>query len=165
MRINNIFNDMKNFSTFFAFLAFCALTISVSCSDKKLIENPEKPNFVGTATVEPTKMTLPKTKVNLIFSDDQSKVDIEMLQVTFANGMPVMDLTVAGVTAEKLVTGEWKFAGNDIIPTGVIMGVPSKNPNYTITNLTGGVDETGNTLTFSMKAGTFTISYDGTAAK
>lgn len=143
---------MKNL--IFAALALIAFA---SCDDEHTPHVALDADFVGTVTVAPTNLSLSDVNIELNFSENGSKVDIEMLQVKFADKMPKLDLKIAGVTATELSSGAWKLSGANIIPTSA--GVP--NPNYTISELTGTLSKDGKSLEFTMKTGTFTISFKG----
>ena len=122
---------------------------------------------VADATINKTCVVTVNTllkDVNVLmsFSEDKTKADLVMKRVTFATGMPVMDITVPGVTMTATTDGGYTLSGEGIVPTTVMGGQTVPVASYTITGL-GGSYASG-TLTFAMKCGRFPLSYTGTLA-
>lgn len=153
-------NYLKIFSITIAALLF------LSCGDNGGGPAPVPPSsdehFEGTLTVAPgTPGEFVLDGVRVIITrdkEDSSIVDIEILQVKFAEAMQAkIDMAIPGVSLSPVSTGGYTIAGDGIVPTA--MG--GDLPQYTIRDLEGGVDKTGETLSFEMVCGSFPVSYVG----
>lgn len=90
-------------------------------------------------------------------SNENGTVDVKMLDVKFAEAMPVsINITAPGITATKTEEGH-AFSGKDIIP--LVMGGPNKD--YMITSLSGTL--IGETLSFEMTSKGYSLTYTGTS--
>ena len=85
---------------------------------------------------------------------------MKMMKVKFAEEMPLtLDMTVSGINYTSSGT-KTLISGDQIVPTA--MG--GEFPAYTITGMSGEITNEGN-IRFSMKCGTFPLSFEGTARK
>ncbi len=101
---------------------------------------------------------LEDTGVELTVGTDETSGDLKMLQVSFAKGMPVMDITVPGVALAETVDG-YSITGDGIVPTTVMGGNTVPVATYTITELVGSAS--ARDLTFVMMCGKFPLSFSG----
>jgi hypothetical protein len=156
-------NCLKIFS-----IALAAGLLSISCDKKN--DGEENPGttksgiYTGTLTVgTENPFTLEDREVEFtVDKEDENAGQIEMFKVKFASGMPVeIDMTIPGVAVAYFVSGECTLSGDEIIP--IAMGGP--NPQYTITDLEGSVDETGENLSFSFTCKNLTVNFTGTRAE
>ena len=109
-----------------------------------------------------TDFVMDNVKVEVLFADDHKTADIKMLQVKFADAMPVtLDITIPGVTVSG-TDGAETLSGDDIVPTMNTSGGAVPVPLYTITGLTGSVSASA--LTLSMIIGEYPTAYSGTDA-
>jgi hypothetical protein len=143
--------------------ALAATLLLASCNDNN---NPPKPplpdegTYTGTVSVAPgteNAFTLGNVAVKFDSNDAGTSADIEMLQVKFAEAMPVaLDITIPGATLTKTADG-YSISGDEIIP--IAMGGP--NERFKITDLEGSVS--AETLSVSFECMTFPVKFIGTA--
>jgi hypothetical protein len=153
-------------------IAFAASLLFASCGDKKTIEEPKPDNgaYIGSFSVAPgtsSAFTLDNVEVKFTVAEDGKTADIEMLQVKFAERMPVtMDITVPGVTLTA-GTGEYTLscAKDGITPT--IGG--TEFPERQITDIEGSIvleqpssSSTKPNLSFSFVCMDLPVTFTGT---
>jgi hypothetical protein len=130
---------MNLFKTFS--IALVATTLFASCGDDKTIPLPDNGNYIGTFSVAPgtpDAFTIDNIEVKLTVGKDGKTADIEMLNVKFAERMPVtMDIVIPGVTLTPETADEYRLScGVDgIVPT---LG-GKEQPDRLITDIEGRV--------------------------
>lgn len=135
------------------FLLLAAATLfSVTACDK----NDDGKNDDGPTAGD---FVMNNVKVEVSFAADNKTADIEILQVKFAEEMPVtLDIVIPGVTVTE-ADGSMSLSGDNIVP---LMNTPAGSvpvAKYTITGLTGSAAETG--LMLSMTIGDYPTTYSG----
>ncbi len=122
-------------------------------------ELPEDSAYIGTFIVAPgtpIEFTLQDARVELSVFNNGDSARIDMLQVKFAEAMPMkMDIAVPGVKLTKK-NETYSISGDTIVPFIVSGPFPSR----TITELSG--TATNETLEFSMVCGSDPLSFTGT---
>lgn len=112
-----------------------------------------------TETIDVTVNTvIEDAQIELIEGAEENTVDLKMLQVSFATGMPAMDITVPGVTLTATLAG-YTLSGEGIVPTTVMGGNTVPVAMYTITGLTGGVSVEN--ISFVLMCGPYPLNYSG----
>jgi len=143
----------------FVLTILIASLLALSCEkDDAPLKITEDGSYTGKLVVDQldgTNFSAEGIKVNLIPSETDGYLTIEMLQVSFSSRMPIkLDMKIPNViyisTSEKIT-----LSGNNIIP--IAMG--GEFPAYTITNLTGELKN--GTLSLSMMCGSYPLTYSG----
>ena len=138
--------------------------LSLSCENgdnNDLPNNPEENRcYVGTMVVDQNDgTTFTKEDVEVDYEIKDGKVNFVMYKVKFAQGMPItLDMVVEGVDFEE-ANGTYTLSGDGIVPYA--MGGPFEK--YTITKLTGAIDD--NTFTLDFMCGEYPVTYSGTKSK
>lgn len=102
--------------------------------------------------------TFTKEDVVVNFKQNGDVATIEMLDVKFAEAMPLtLDMTIDSVSYSA-IGDAISFSGDNIVPQA--MGGPF--PKYTITKLNGTADQKGKAFKFTMMCGSYPVSYEGT---
>lgn len=150
----------------FLLSALCAVTLLASCEEQQETPTPT-PNdptadssgtFSGTMNVDQTDGTF-FTQEDLAVEFevvDATTMTIKMNQAQFAAAMPLkLDMTIEGVS--YTLSGEkYTLTGDNIVP--IAMNGPF--PQYTITALSGTIDDKSMTLAFN--CGKYPVEYHGT---
>ena len=113
--------------------------------------------YTGTMWVAPNTddaFVLTGLEVKFALSEDKTTADIEMMQVKFAETMPIrLNMLMSGVSLTP-VDNEYNVSGDNIIPTALN---GQQFPQYTITDLTGTVNANG--LEFEMMCGEYPVQF------
>lgn len=149
----------------FALLSLLFCSVLFGC-EKNESETPEpdvkEGTYVGTVTVDQTDgrfFSQENVSLTVTKTSDQT-IEMKMMKVKFAEEMPLtLDMTVSGIAYTRSET-KTLISGDNIIPTA--MG--GEFPAYTITNMSGEITNEG-AIRFSMKCGSFPLSFEGTAQK
>ncbi len=155
---------MKTFKTikFSVIIAFAVVSFFASSCEKddnEPIVITEDITFSGRMTVDQldgTNYTVNGVQIKIEPATSGNILTIEMLQVSFSPKMPVkLDMKIQEVmyySSSKKIT----ISGNNIIP--IAMG--GEFPAYTITNLSGEIEN--GSITLSMMCGNYPLTYSGT---
>lgn len=152
---------MKKVNKFLAFLAVAGMF--VGCGDDEPTKGePEVQDngisYAGTMVVvqqDETTYTQENVVVDYEITDTAGLV-LTFNQVAFSSKMPIkIDMTLTNVQYEKN-SETISFTGDGIVP--IAMGGPF--PKYTVTNLSGTVQE--ETMSLSMNCGGYPVTYTGT---
>ncbi len=113
--------------------------------------------YTGTMWVAPdtdNAFVLEDVEVKFTPNEGKTTADIEMMQVKFAEGMPMrLNMVMSGVALTS-ADNKYNISGDDIIPTAMN---GQQFPQYTITDLTGTVDAQG--LEFEMTCGQHPVRF------
>jgi len=155
---------MKTFKTikFSVIIAFAVVSFFASSCEKddnEQIVITEDITFSGRMTVDQldgTNYTVNGVQIKIEPATSGNILTIEMLQVSFSPKMPVkLDMKIQEVmyysSSKKII-----ISGNNIIP--IAMG--GEFPAYTITNLSGEIEN--GSITLSMMCGNYPLTYSGT---
>lgn len=131
-------------------------TITATTSTPDLLSSPAG-KYISADCDVTVNTVIEDAQIELVTGEDDT-ADMKMLQVSFATGMPVMDITVPGVTLTATDNGH-ALSGEGIIPTTVMGGQTVPVGIYTITRFTGTVN--GENLSFVLMCGTYPLKYSG----
>ncbi|MBP9018255.1 MAG: hypothetical protein ABFC18_05365 [Rikenellaceae bacterium] len=155
---------MKTFKTIkfpviiaFAIVSFFAFSCEKDDNESTVIT--EDITFSGRMTVDQldgTNYAVDGVQIKIEPTTSEGILTIEMLQVSFSPRMPVkLDMQIQDViyysSSKKII-----ISGNNIIP--IAMG--GEFPAYTITNLSGEIEN--GSITLSMMCGNYPLTYSGT---
>ncbi|GHT09812.1 hypothetical protein AGMMS4956_00140 [Bacteroidia bacterium] len=111
--------------------------------------------YIGWMSVDQNDSTFyTQDSVVVLCNKANNFAKITMQKVKFAEAMPALDITIDSIGAAD-IPYSIILVGNNIVPKA--MGGPF--PQYTITDLVGIV--TADSLSFSMKCGSFPLTYQG----